>query len=157
MATKKGESPSASYTLTLDAETGFASAYAEGRFLERTLNSTAAQGFSAHKAVRTAWLPIGGRLHEARLVWNLVSRDTFVQGVVNHGYRIRWSGERLQVPYDGRNPPTSKDEKEILDYEVKAMLCYARPKKKLGKLLHKQLHCVPEVLYDHNPRHLELN
>ena len=105
-ATKKGECPSASSTLTLDTATDFASAYAEGRFFEHALSTMAAQEFSAHRAARMSHLPIGGRLHEACHVWNLVDRKTFVP----------------QVPHDGRNTPTSENGKEILNREVKAML-----------------------------------
>ena len=143
--------PSASSTLSLDTGTDFASAYAEGRFLERALSATAAQGFSTHRAAHTAYLPIGGRLHEARQVWNLVNRNAFVQGVCEPRIQDPLVQPAAQVPQDGRNPPTSEDGKEILDREVKAMLkkrairvadlkvpgaisgFFARPKKKLGE------------------------
>ena len=119
--------------------------------MERALSATAAQGFSTHRAAHTAYLPIGGRLHEARQVWNLVNRNAFVQGVCEPRIQDPLVRPAAQVPQDGRNPPTSEDGKEILDREVKAMLkkrairvadlkvpgaisgFFARPKKKLGE------------------------
>ena len=106
----------------IDSAPDFTTTYAEGHFSERALVVTTAFGFDAPREARTAALPIGGRLHEARDMCRLVSSNDFVLGVVDSGYKIQWASKQLQVPHEGRNPPTSEEGKKILDKEVEAML-----------------------------------
>ena len=97
-------------------------ALGKGLFSKQALEATFAHGFSSCRAASTGVLPLGGRLHNTRLVWRLITKNKFVLNVIDSGYKIRWKNERPRTPCNSNDPPTSEDSKKILDHKVKAML-----------------------------------
>ena len=92
-----------------------------------------------------------GRWHLARETRRLIGTNKSELNVLDHCYKIKWAGERPQVPHDGRNPPATEEGKIVLDNKVDDMIrkkvfrvadtsvkgvisgYFARPKKAEGK------------------------